>query len=492
MTAPPATARSAIVVGAGLAGLSAALHLAGRGVDVTVVEQHDTVGGRAPLVTVPGERGRYRLDTGPTVLTEVPILAQCFAAVGEDYRDRLHLHRLDPAYDAHFADGGRLSLIADPARMHDEIGAFAGPRQAQAYDRFVRHLQRLYDLEMPAFIDRNIDGPLDLARPALAGLALRRGFGRLDHLVASYFDDPRLQRVFSFQALYAGVAPARALGLFAVISAMDLLHGVFYPSGGMHAVPAAMAAAARSHGVRFAMSERVERVAPDRRGHRVHTDSRTLRADAVVITAEPAHALALLRRTVPRTRPSPSCVLLAAAVRGRLPGRAHHTVHFGRAWHEVFDDLDHGRLMRDPSFLVGVPTRTDPSLAPDGDDVLYALFPAPPLHTGRGRDLDWERLGPIYHRQMLDHLERTGWGSPAIEAHTLITPADWERRGMPHGTPFSAAHTFGQSGPFRQSNDIAPGVALAGSGTTPGVGVPMVLISGRLAAERVLRTGGPR
>ncbi len=491
MTTAPAT-RSAVVVGAGLAGLSAALHLAGRGVDVTVVEQHATVGGRAPAVTVPAERGEYRLDTGPTVLTEVPILARCFAAVGEDYRDRLRLHRLDPAYDAHFADGSRLFLIADRGRMHDEIGAFAGPRQARAYDRFARHLQRLYDLEMPAFIDRNIDGPLDLARPALAGLAVRRGFGRLDRLVASYFDDPRLQRAFSFQALYAGVAPARALGLFAVISAMDLLHGVFYPSGGMHAVPAAMAAAAQSHGVRFALSERATRIDRSGASHRVHTDTRTLRADAVVITAEPAHALGLLGRPAPRTRPSPSCVLLAAGVRGRLPGRAHHTVHFGRAWHEVFDDLEHGRLMRDPSFLVGVPTRTDPSLAPDGGDVLYTLFPAPALHTGAGRDLDWERLGPIYRRQMLDHLERAGWGTLDVEASTLITPADWQRRGMPHGTPFSAAHTFGQSGPFRQGNDLGPGLALAGSGTTPGVGVPMVLISGRLAAERVMRTGGPR
>ncbi len=480
--APPV--RSAVVIGAGLSGLSAALHLRGRGVEVTVVEREAVVGGRAPLVELTGSAGTYRLDTGPTVLTEIPTLARCFAAVGEDVRDRLQLTRLDPAYEARFADGSALRMRSGHEAMHDEVAAFAGARPAAGWDRLATRLSRLYDTEMPAFIGRNLDGPLDLLRPELARLVRLGGFRRLDRLVASFLDDPRLQRAFSFQALYAGVAPSRALGLFAVIGAMDLLHGVYHPAGGMAAVARAMADAARAHGVQIATDEPVEHVVPGPRAHRVETGARTLTADAVVITAEPARAMALLGRAVPPTRPSPSCVVLAAGLRRRLPAGAHHTVCFGRAWQEVFDDLEEGRPMRDPSFLVGVPTRTDPTLAPPGGEVLFALFPAPPLKGGPG-DLDWDRLAPAYRDHVLDHLARAGFGPLDIDVQTLITPADWSRRGLPHGTPFSAAHTFGQSGPFRHPNTVAPRVALAGSGTTPGVGVPMVLTSGRLAAERV-------
>ncbi|TWP36960.1 phytoene desaturase family protein [Leekyejoonella antrihumi] len=482
-----ATPDHVVIVGAGLAGLSAALHLAGAGVQVSVVEQAPWVGGRAPLTERTGRSGAYRLDTGPTVLTEIPLLAGCFAAVGERLEDWVELHRLDPAYQARFADGSALDLVTDRARMRSAVETFAGPAEAAGYDRFAGHVERLYEVVMPHFIDHNIDGLVSLLQPDLARVARLGGFGRLGPLVASFFQDERLRRAFSFQALYAGVSPARALGLFAVITAMDLGHGVSYPAGGMHAVPAAMTAAARAHGVSISLGERVERVAPRHGGgHRVHTDARALTADAVVLTAEPECSLALLGRT-PRKRVvrSPSCVLLAAGVRGRVPGAAHHRIHFGHAWDEVFDDLADGRLMRDPSFLVSVPTRTDPSLAPAGCDVLYALFPAPSLDSGRS-PVDWDRIRPLYRDQLLRHLATAGYGDLDIEVEELITPHDWKRRGLPAGTPFSAAHTFTQSGPFRQPSVVAPGVVLAGSGTTPGVGVPMVLISGRLAAERLV------
>ncbi|HET7476157.1 MAG TPA: FAD-dependent oxidoreductase, partial [Dermatophilaceae bacterium] len=149
----------------------------------------------------------------------------------------------------------------------------------------------------------------------------------------------------------------------------------------------------------------------------------------------------------------------------------------------VFDDLDQGRLMADPSFLVSLPTVTDPGLAPPAGGTAYLLFPAPNLD--QPRPLDWTTLRGPYRDHVLRVAERAGYHLD-IEAECLVTPADWLERGYPAGTPFSAAHTFGQTGPFRTPNRLAPGVVLAGAGTTPGVGVPMVLISGRLAAQRVL------
>ena len=141
--------------------------------------------------------------------------------------------------------------------------------------------------------------------------------------------------------------------------------------------------------------------------------------------------------------------------------------------------------MRDPSVLISLPSVTDPRLAPEGGGTAYVLFPAPNLD--HEAPLDWDRLRAPYRDHMLRVLDRLGLPvREALDAELLTTPADWAARGLAAGTPFAAAHTFGQTGPFRTGNVLAPDVVLAGAGTTPGVGVPMVLVSGRLAAQRLL------
>ncbi len=166
----------------------------------------------------------------------------------------------------------------------------------------------------------------------------------------------------------------------------------------------------------------------------------------------------------------------------------HHNIHFGREWDTAFEALiDRRELMPDPSRLVTVPTVSDPSAAPEGCSTLYVLEPVP--HTGSG--LDWAReAGPMRER-LQGFLAANGYPTDVVEER-LVTPVDWAARGMHLGTPFALAHTFGQSGPFRPSNvdRRVPGLVFAGSGTTPGVGIPMVLVSGKLAAERVQQYAG--
>jgi phytoene desaturase len=490
-----------VVVGAGLAGLSAAMHLAGAGRRVTVLESAGTPGGSAARVALPAPGGgTYHLDSGPTVLTMPDLLADCFAALGESLADWVTLRRLDPAYRAEFADGTGLSVTSDVDEMAERIRVFSGSDDADGYRRYVEFVTRLYRVQMRDFIDRNFDSPVDLVGASLARLVALRGFSRLGPTVARYFRDERLQRVFSFQALYAGVSPARALAIYAVISYMDLVEGVSYPVGGMSALPTAMEAAARRAGVEFAYDTRVTSTtwSGDRVIEVQSLDGRTWAPDAVVMALDRPAALEVLDRTPHQaglgrrvtgrpagTRYSPSCVVLAAGVRASWPQAAHHTMHFGRAWSQVFDDLDAGRLMRDPSFLVSLPSVTDPGLAPAGSSAAYVLFPVPNLD--HAQPLDWARLRGPYRECMLNAVENAGYQGfgDAIDAELLITPADWAERGLGAGTPFAAAHTFGQTGPFRSPNTLGGNVVFAGSSTTPGVGVPMVLISGRLAAERL-------
>lgn len=488
-TVPGRTDR-VVVVGAGLAGLTTALRLRGAGREVTVVERGDGPGGRAGVV----RRDGYVLDTGPSVFTAPELVADTLAAVGERLEDRLTLVPLETTYRAQFADGSHLDVHADVDAFAAEVEALAGPAEAAALRRYLADLAELYRLQLRTFIDRNLDTPLDLLGPELWALARRGGFGRLSSHVARFFDDDRLRRLFSFQALYAGVSPFRAIAAYAVIAQLDIGAGVWHPVGGIGAVPRAMAAAAEDAGVVFRYGATVEQL--DVRGRRVTgvclEGGERLPADAVVVTTDlPEGLVPGFRRRRPTY--SPSCVTLHLGVRDELPGQAHHTISFGAAWQQVFDELTRdGRPMSDPSLLVSMPSRTDRSLAPDGGQVLSVVAPAPNLdpHSGGNPGIDWDALTPRYREEVLGVLEARGWTglSDAIKVEHVDTPLTWARQGMAAGTPFALAHTFGQTGPFRTPTLPRSGpenVVLAGSSVQPGVGVPMVVISGRLAAERI-------
>ena len=472
-----------VVVGAGLGGLSAALRLAGAGRRVTVLERESVPGGRAGLISDQG----FSFDTGPTVLTMPDLIADAFDCVGESMEDWLTLDPVEPLYRARYADGSSLDVHASVDAMAEEIARVCGPSEAAGYRKFVTFVSELYRLEQRDFIDRNIDSPLSLVRPTLARLAAIGGFRRLAPKVAQFLKDERTQRVFSFQAMYAGLSPYDALAIYAVIGYMDSVAGVFFPRGGMHAVPRALAGAAEKHGVELRYDETVTKV--EMRGRRavaVHTASgERIPCDAVVLNPDLPVARRLIDAPVRRKLTySPSCFLLLAGSTASYPDDAHHTISFGHAWKQVFDEILGGRVMSDPSLLVTSPTASDPSLAPAGKSSYYVLFPTPNLDA----PIDWRTEGPRYLDHVVSTVEARGWTGfgAGIEVSHVTTPLDWEAQGMERGTPFAAAHSFSQTGPFRPRNLWGENVVFAGSGTQPGVGVPMVLISGRLAAERIL------
>ncbi|MGX2998358.1 phytoene desaturase family protein [Streptomyces sp. JNUCC 64] len=478
-----------VVVGAGLAGLAAALHLLGAGRRVTVVERDPGPGGRAGLLT----RGGYRVDTGPTVLTMPGLMAEPFAAVGEELSDRLDLVPLHPAYRAVFADGSALDVHTGAEAMEDEVRRFAGDREAAGYRRLRAWLTELYRVQKRRFIDAHFDSPLGLLHPDLARLAALGGFGRLDARVGRFLSDPRLRRVFSFQALYAGVPPARALAAYAVIAYMDTVAGVYFPRGGVHALPRALADAAADAGAELRYDSAVTGL--ERRGDRITavlTATGRVPCDAVVLTPDLPVTYRLLGRAPRRPRPlrhSPSAVLLHTGTDRTWPGLAHHTLSFGAAWERTFHELTRtGRLMSDPSLLITRPTATDPGLAPPGRHLHQVLAPCPNTDIGPGAH-EWRALGPVYRDALLRELERRQMPglAAAIEEEALVTPADWTAAGHAAGGPFSVAHTFAQTGPFRPRNLVrgTANAVLAGCGTTPGVGVPTVLLSGKLAAARI-------
>ena len=426
------------------------------------------------------------------------LVERCFHAAGVEMHDLLRLAPVDPMYRAVYPDGSELRVRQGREAMTDEIRQLCGPADAAAFEDFCRWLGRLYRTEMPHFVERNYDGPLDLVRPLGPALDLVRlgAFGRLGRTVARRFADDRLRRIFSFQSLYAGLAPYEALALYAVITYMDVVNGVVVPVGGMHALPKALAAAAAKAGADLRYQAPVERIllasgttgpvrgrAPGRRrgdpGRRGGVQPRPARglphpaAGAADAPGGPHRAATRPRRSCGTWASGASCrrasptTTSTSAARGRRPsGRCCAT----------------GAACPSRRWLVSVPTVSEPGLAPEGRHVLYVLEPVPNL-DGR---VDWTTERDRARDDLAAAVAGAGYPTD-IEVEELVDPLDWEARGLERGTPFALAHTFRQTGPFRPGNvhRRAPGLVFTGSGTVPGVGVPMVLVSGMLAARRV-------
>jgi phytoene desaturase len=481
-----------VVIGAGLGGLSAAAHLVGAGHDVCVLERGPAPGGRAGVI----EQAGFRLDTGPTVFTMPDLLADTFRAVDRQMSDYVTIDRVDPMYRAVFSDGSELNVRHGREAMTAEIREFANAREAGAFNEFSEWLTELYELEMPRFIDTNYDSPIDLVKSwrAILDLARHGGFGALDSKVASFFEDERLKRVFSFQAMYAGLAPHEALAIYSVVTYMDTVAGVYAPRGGVHSISTGLARAVTDAGAAIRYGAEVVRILRDGTGTVTGVDlggDERFAADAVVCNADlPVAYKTLLGgveapRVARRGRYSPSCLLWVAGVRGGAPDRAaHHNVHFGREFDESFKAvIKRGVRMPDPSTLISMASITDPTLAPDGCSTLYALEPVPNL-DGK---LDWPKNGPRYADELRRRVGALGYPVDDVVVERVFGPLEWESMGLERGTPFSLSHTFRQTGPFRPRNTDkrVPGLVFTGSSTVPGVGVPMVLISGKLAAQRV-------
>ncbi|MGW0639182.1 phytoene desaturase family protein [Nocardia salmonicida] len=508
-------ANHVVVVGAGLAGLSAALHLRGAGHRVTVLERADHPGGRV---------GRYKfddyeIDSGATVLTLPSVIDDALAAVGHTRESvGLRIHRLAPAYHARFADGSAIRVFDDADRMAAEVESACGPAEARNYRRLRDWLGRIYDAEFDEFMNADFDSPLDMvrtprARAALVALAKLGGFGKLGPRVRSYLRDERLTRLFTFQALYAGMSPDDALAVYGAIPNMDTCLGVYFPEGGMRAITAALAEAFTAAGGELVLNAevdgidyatRTDRIANTggRRAEAVRTtDGGSYPCDAVVLTADIAALPRFGLRHRRGLRASPSAVVahgtVPAEIAANWPVQAHHTIEFGAAWARTFAEIaareGRGRLMSDPSLLLTRPALTDADQFVDRAtgrfEPLSVLAPCPNLTAA---PLDWDRLGPAYLRELLAVLEQRGYTgiTEHFRVDHLDTPATWAAQGMIAGTPFSIAHLFRQTGPFRPRNlpRGVDNVVLAGCGTTPGVGVPTTLLSGKLAAARI--TGG--
>ena len=483
--------RHVLVIGAGLGGLAAAVRLRHRGYRVTLLERHEHPGGRCGLWEAEG----FRFDTGPTLLLMVDYLRALFTDVGRDLEDYLELRQLDPNYRVHYPDGTTLDVTSRINAMLEGVERVE-PGVTPRFLRFLAETSELYRFGLDGFVDRQVHQRGDFFTLKSAALLVRaRAMQRLDRMVRRFFRTEKLQQTFSFQSLYLGLSPFESPAIYALLPYTEVAGGLYFPMGGMHALPRALARLGAELGVVFRYNTDVVRL--ERDGERVSAavleDGTRVEADVVLANADLPYVYeSLLGRPYPRIERfdfSCSAFLMYLGLDRRYPQLPHHTLvvpaDLRAACRDIFERL---RVPADPAYYLCAPSRTDPALAPAGCENLYVLVPVPSQQPGR--EIDWTVEGPRLEAEMLARLERFGLGD--LRRHIVVrrtfTPADFTGAfSATRGEAFGLSHGLDQVGWFRPHNRHAElgNLYFVGQSTHPGCGIPMVLISSRLVAARI-------
>lgn len=497
------SSRSAVVIGAGIGGLSAAIHLARAGLGVTVVEKNPGPGGRVGTFTREG----HTFSTGPTLLIMPRLYRDELARLGVDLEEALQSQRVDPTYEIVFDDGARLALTSDLTLMEQQLEAVE-PGSFGGFLRYLDEGRRHYQLGMPRLAQRDFRRASDFFTPANALLALRAKVLVPHHRhMRTFFASPRLQAAFTYQDLYMGLSPFSAPATFSLTPYSELAHGVWYPRGGMYRLVEVLARLAEEAGVRFRYGGPVRRIAVG--GNRVRgvvlDDDRLLAADVVVANADlpyvyrdllpdAAVAARLQRRTF-----SGSALSFFWGTDRPYPQLGPHTLFLGADFRDNFDRIEQNRpLPARPSIYVHAPVRLDETAAPSGRDTIIAIVPTghlrydgPDSEQRAEEDRSWAAELGRARAAVLERLAEIGLDD--VEEHitveTTATPRTWQlHHNLARGATHGLAHTATQLAYLRPHNRHGRygNLYFAGASTHPGTGVPTALVSGRLAAERVI------
>jgi phytoene desaturase len=479
----------AVVVGAGLGGLAAAMRLQGAGFDVTVVEARERPGGSAYQIRDQG----FTWDTGPSLITMPWVLEELFGTLGLDVWSELELQKLDPYYRIFWAGEDRHLDFVPRERMPEEIAKFSA-KDAAAFGAFLDKLEPIYHDGIVAAGRRAFLSPLDLLKFLPKMLQLGAALP-LHHVVARYFEHPRIQEAMSFHSLFIGGDPYRVPAIYGALVFLQFLDEVWYAKGGVYSLVEAMA---RPLDVRCGDPvERIEVVGGRATGV-VTRGGQRIAADVVVTNADPyrVHRLLGTRRPLrPRTA-SMSAFLLYLGLDRQFPQLRHHTLLVGEGYKPFIVDVTRRRrLPRTFSTYLHVPSRTEPGMAPEGGDSLCVLLPVPNLRSGTNWAAESDRLRTRLVEDMETTFGLAGLGESVVAEHRM-TPADFrDQLGAEHGQAWASEPTLHQSAWFRQHNrhPKVRGLYFVGAGTHPGAGIPGVILGAEVTTGLVLADqGAPR
>ncbi len=490
-----------LIVGAGIGGIATAARLARQGCQVTVLEKNEIPGGRVGQLKLDG----YTFDTGATLLLMPEVYAETFTALGERIQDHLDLRRVDPTYHLYFPDNSGLQLTSDMHTMQAQLESME-PGSFEQMLRYLAEGRRTYNLSLPNLVGRDFRTLSEFISPRMLLLFSRlNALTRHTDYAGRFFKDPRLLMAFTFQDMYMGLSPYDSPATYSLMPSTELADGVWYPLGGMYRVAEALTAIAEKLGVEFIYDAHVEQILIE--GQRATAvklaDGRTLKADTVVANADLGY---VYRKLLPdravsnrldRREYGCSTIMFYWGLDRQYPQLGPHNLFLNGDYRQSFEVIFKQKSMpEEPNFYIHAPTRIDPSMAPAGHDTWYVAVP-----VGHVDEFDNEKEGEtnkfwhsMQHKARAYVLRRLGeLGFTEVEAHIKeelsFVPQWWQNRyNLTRGSTHGLSHKLTQMAYLRPHNRHSRyhNLYFVGASTHPGTGVPTVLISARLAAERIL------
>ena len=490
------TRSSAVVIGAGLGGLSAAMRLGSKGYSVTVIDRLDRVGGRGSSVTKNG----FRFDLGPTILTVPQVFERLWKDCGKDFAGDVELVPLDPFYEIRWQDGSRFQVRSSEEEMLAEVTRNF-PKDLKGYCKFLEDCEKRYVFGFEGLGRRPMNKIWDLLKEIPGFIRLRADRSVYAH-VSTRVKDPKLRMALSFHPLFIGGDPRNVTSMYILVSHLEKAFGVHYVKGGVQALADAMANVVKEQGGQVLLNSNVENItlSKQKADGVMLENGLKLNADIVVSNADPGWTYNKLlpnqkkRWTEKKLKKSRWSMGLFVWYFGTKNTKkkwqdvGHHTIMHGPRYRGLLADIfDRQFLADDMSIYLHRPSVTDPSVAPKGDDCFYALSPVPNLKTSN--PIDWSKELEGYKNKMRMVLEETipGFSDAIIEEH-ILTPKDFEERYLsPYGSGFSLEPRIFQSAWFRPHNvsEDIENLYLVGAGTHPGAGIPSVVTSSEVLSQLV-------
>jgi len=485
----------AVVIGAGFSGLAAAGLLAKDGWHVTVVEKNSQCGGRAQVYNDKG----FVFDMGPSWYLMPPAFDHLFNRLGKESGDCYDLVRLDPSYQIIF-EGGNIEIHPEL----DQNASTFNQLEDHGYEKVVRYLDRAekqYNISVGEFLYRDYESIFDLFTSdfLIKGLQLSV-FSNVERLTKKAFDNDILRKLMGYTMVFIGGSPDKTPGMYSLMSYIDLRQNVWYPMGGMNMPASALETIAQDRGVEFVYENAVTKILTETgRVRGVLSKKGEIPADIVVSNADYYHTEHNLLETDDRSyrdsywkkrTVAPSAFIIYLGLNKKLDQLLHHNLYFHDNWQEHFQTIfGQPRWPSRFSYYVCCPSRTDPSVAPEGHENLFFLVP-----VGPGLNDDDETREKFYDG-VIDHFEKLI--GDRIRAHIVVKRIFSHRDFIDaynawKGSAFGLAHTLFQSAVFRmaRASKKVKNLYFTGQYTHPGVGIPMTLISAEVLADRIKKDHG--
>lgn len=485
--------KTVVIIGAGLSGLANAAMLAKNGFKVTVVDKHHMPGGVARCIK---DRG-FHFDMGPSWYLMPEIFETYFAYFGKKPSDYYTLQELDPSYKIYFENDRTVSIHKDMEQnkaLFDSLEKDGGAK----LERYLDESKQKYEIAVGKVLYRNFFSIFDFLRTDIIRYGLKLNmFTNLDKYAKKFLKDHRSRKIVEFNTVFLGSSPYTVPALYSLMSYVDLQLGVYYPEGGIYALPKALYKLAREQGAEFRFGENVEEIVVEkRRALGVRTAEEMIPADIVLSSGDYHYAdtkmLKPKYRNYSRTYwnsrvMGPSSFLLYIGLNKKIPHIIHHTFYLAENWREHFDTIFRSKMWPDnPCYYLCCPTKTDPSAAPEGKEILFVLVPLAP-----GLD-DTDEVRRTFTDKIIRHIESVTGTSirDSIEVMYTYSHRDFEGSNyLYQGTALGLAHTLLQTAFLRPSHKSkrAKNLYFAGSYTQPGIGMPMVLIGAHLVSGLITR-----